>query len=133
MKAIDLREEVKCYILNEIRSSLMRLGINAPLSLVVSKDYRGNNYLTIESAKFQTMPVMFKEVMITGTINADDESKEDGILVNVSLDYRFKHFNGGNNGAELGRIVFFVEKELPKVMTEERCRMYIQKVQGIEI
>ena len=133
MKATYLREEVKNHILNEVQSSLIRLGINAAIALVVSKDYRGNDYLTIESAKFQTMPVMFKYVMIKGTINVDEESKEGGLLVYVSLDYHWKSFTGGTNGTELGRMVFFVDKDLPKEMNEERCGLYIQKIQGLSI
>ena len=133
MKATELREEVKNHIISEVQLSLMRIGISAPLVLVIHKDYRGNEYLAIESAKFQTMPVMFREVTITGTVNVDDEKKEGGILVSVSLEYQWKSFTGGMNGTELGQLVFFVDKDLPKLMTEERCRLYIQKVQGLSI
>ncbi len=133
MKAIDLREEVKDYILSEVQRSVMRLGINAQLSYVIKHNYRKNELLTIESTKFQTMPMMFKELMLVGDIYiADNTEEKDYTEITINLEYRYTSFRGGHNGTELGRITFRLDKDMPKI-SSDMVKFYVRKVQGIEI
>ena len=132
MKATELRTEVKEYILSELQTSVMRLGINTQLNLVVKKDYRGGEYLALESEKFQTQPVIFKEVWLEGTISVIDE-KEKAYEVCVRLEYNWRSFTGGTNGTDLGRCHFEVDKELPENLTSENVCYYVDKRRGIEI
>lgn len=134
MKAIEIRKEIQEYILSELQTSIMRLGINAQLKLKVEKDYRGQEYLALESTKFQTQPVMFKECWLEGTISINEKDEnEKGFFVYVRLEYRWKAFSGGYNGTDLGKAHFFVEKDLPENLSEENARYYVDKVNGIEI
>lgn len=134
MKSTELREEVKEFILSEVQMSVMRLGISAPLVLVVDKDYRCSEYLAIESAKFQTSPVLFKEVWISGVISVFDEDQNVNCYnVVVTLNYNWRSFRGGTNGTELGDIRFLVDKELPEKMSKDSAHYYVSKAQGIEI
>lgn len=132
MKAIELRKEVQEYILSELQNSVMRLGISAQLKLVVNKDYRGIEYLAIESEKFQTQPVMFKEVWLDGVLEVLKE-KEDAYEVYAKLDYNWRSFTGGTNGTDLGKCYFEVDKELPEKLTSENVCYYVDKRRGIEI
>lgn len=134
MKATELKKEILDYILSEVQTSVMRLGINAQLSYVTRYDYHKNEILGIESTKFQTMPMMFKELMLVGNINIVDETEEQYYNeVAISLDYRYTSFNGGHNGTELGRIIFRVDKDLPKKIGHDMEKFYVRKVQSIEI
>ena len=132
MKAIELRKEVQEYILSELQNSVMRLGISAQLRTVVKKDYRGQEYLTLESEKFQTQPVIFKEVWLDGVISVTGE-KENAFEVCVRLDYNWKSFTGGTNGTDLGRCFFEVDKDLPEKLTSENACYHVNKRGGIEI
>lgn len=133
MKATELREEIRQYILSDVQMSVMRLCINTAMMLVPGKDYRGNEYTAIESAPFQTMPVMFKKVWLYGTMTIVEE-KENSYEVCVSLDYRWESFRGGSNGMELGRVWYEVAKDLPEKFSEHwGCQSYVNKVRGLEI
>ena len=132
MKAIELRTEVQEYILSELQNSVMRLGINAQLKFKEEKDYRGGKYLAVESTKFQTQPVMFKEVWLEGVISVTDE-KENAIEVCVRLEYNWRSFSGGTNGTDLGKCYFDVDRELPEKLTSENVCYYVNKLRGVEI
>ena len=132
MKAIELRKEVQEYILSELQNSVMRLGISAQLKMVVKKDYRGQEYLTLESEKFQTQPVIFKEVWLDGVISVTGE-KENAFEVCVRLDYNWRSFTGGTNCTDLGRCFFEVDKDLPEKLTSENVCYHVNKRGGIEI
>ena len=132
MEAIELRREVQEYILSELQNSVMHLGISAQLRTVVKKDYRGNEYLSLESEKFQTQPVIFKEVWLDGVISIIEE-KENAYEVCVMLDYNWRSFTGGTNGTDLGSCFFEVNKKLPENLTSEDVRYYVYKRRGVEI
>lgn len=132
MKAIEIRKEIQEYILSELQTSIMRLGINAQLKFKVEKDYRGQEYLALESTKFQTQPVMFKECWLEGIFSITNED-EKGYEVSIRLEYNWRAFTGGTNGTDLGKAYFFVEKDLPENLSEENARYYVDKVRGIEI
>ena len=132
MKAIELRKEVQEYILSELQKIVMRLGISAQLKLVVNKGYRGIEYLAIESEKFQTQPVIFKEVWLDGVLEVLKE-KEDAYEVYARLDYRWRSFTGGTNGTDLGKCYFDVDKELPENLTSGNVCHHVNKRGGIEL
>lgn len=132
MKATEIRRDVLDYILSEVQNSVMRLGINAQLRIRTKKDYRGEPFIAIESDKFQTMPVLFKEVTIEGGISVTGEP--NGMIeVFVRLDYCWRSFTGGTNGTELGAMYFWVEKDLPAEIEDDSYHFYIQKKRGLEL
>ena len=133
MKQAELRQEIKDYILSEVQVSVMRLGINAQLMFVTDKDYRGNEYIKIESSKFQTMPMMFKEIWIEGRVTVIDSEDEGKQEVSISLEYHWQSFRGGSNGTDIGYIYFEVEKDLPEKIKEDSARFYVRKMKGLEI
>ena len=132
MKGTIIGDAVQESILSELQNSIMRLGISAQLKLVVKKDYRGEEYLSLESEKFQTQPVIFKEVWLDGVISITEE-KENAYEVCVRLEYNWRSFTGGTNGTDLGRCHFEVDKELPENLTSENVCYYVDKRRGIEI
>ena len=131
MKATEIKKEVLEYIISDLQVSLMRLGINAKLSVNTKKDYRGSDYLAIESEEFQTMPVMFKKVYLTGTIAVTDE-KEDSTIISIRLHYNWHSFGGGSNGTELG-VAYYEIEELPEDLNPRYIRNYVTKKRGLEI
>lgn len=133
MKSTDLRNEVREYILSDVQMTLARLGINAACKFVTEKDYRGNDYLTIETSKFQTMPMMFKELYVRGPVGTYEEEDKEFYEVSIRLEYCWKSFRGGSNGTDLGTIRYQVEKDMPERVGEDSVRYYIHKEHGIEI
>ena len=140
MKTEILSKQVLDYIINDVETTIHRLGINAQLSIKVEKDYRGNNYEKLVSASFQTMPVLFKEIHLEGTISVRDKQDEpdDFLKVCINIEYRYTNFGGGNNGHILGRIAYEVDKRTNEKMKEsEKESKYIsmiaRKVQSLEI
>ena len=100
---------------------------------VTDKDYRGNEYIKIESSKFQTMPMMFKEIWIEGRVTVIDSEDEGKQEVSISLEYHWQSFRGGSNGTDIGYIYFEVEKDLPEKIKEDSARFYVRKMKGLEI
>ena len=134
MKATELRTEIKEYILGELQTSLMRMGINAQLSLKVEKDYRKEDYLTVVSEPFQTTPVVFKKLWISGTFGCcESEEHKDKVLISVNLDYNWEAFSRGTNGTDLGTIWFSMSKELPEEIGKDEACYYIRKRHGLEL
>lgn len=130
MKATKLQKNVLEYIVSDLQMTINRLGINATLSTKIAKDYRGEEFVKIVSTPFQTMPVLFKEITIDGTIGTGEED-EKNVEVGIRLNYAYTHFRGGGNGHELGIVRYVVEKNIP-----EKCmdlRYFIHKTDSIEI
>lgn len=73
MKTEILSKQVLDYIINDVETTIHRLGINAQLSIEVEKDYRGNEYEKLVSTSFQTMPMLFKEIHLEGNIAIRDK------------------------------------------------------------
>lgn len=135
-----LSKQVLDYIINDVETTIHRLGINAQLSIKVEKDYRGNDYEKLVSTSFQTMPVLFKEIHLEGTISVRDKQDEpdDFLKVCINIEYRYTNFGGGSNGHILGSIAYEVDKRTNEKMKEsEKESKYIsmiaRKVQSLEI
>ena len=133
MKSTVLRNEVKEFILSDVQMSAMRLGVNAQFQFVTEKDYRGNDYLVIMSSKFQTVPALFKELWIEGTVRAFEDEDKGCFQVCIKLEYYWKTFGGGSNGTDLGSIRYQVDKDIPERVSEDGIRHYVHKEHGIEI
>ena len=135
-----LSKQVLDYIINDVEITIHRLGINAQLSIKVEKDYRGNEYEKLVSTSFQTMPMLFKEIHLEGSIAIRDkvDSPDDFLEVYVKLDYYYHTFDNGSNGHTLGSIVFEVDKRTNEKMKESGkesnyISMIVRKVQSLEI
>lgn len=126
------------YIVKDINLSVARLGINTQLSLVEKESYVKTQYWTIDSTPFQIMPMIFKDIKLTGDVYIlEDEKKEDVIKVAVRLDYRYHCFDGGSNGHQLGLITYEIDKHFWNQWDgkdrEKIAKYEINKVQGLEI
>ena len=135
-----LSKQVLDYIINDVETTIHRLGINAKLSIEVEKDYRGNEYEKLVSTSFQTMPMLFKDIRLDGNIAIRDkvDAPDDFLEVYVYLYYYYHTFDNGSNGHTLGRIVFEVDKRTNEKMIENGGKsnyisMIVRKVQSLEI
>ena len=140
MKTEILSKQVLDYIINDVETTINRLSINAQLSIEVEKDYRGNEYEKLVSTSFQTMPMLFKEIHLEGSIAIRDkvDAPDDFLEVHINLDYYYHTFDNGSNGHTLGRIVFEVDKRTNEKMIENGgesnyISMIVRKVQSLEI
>lgn len=140
MKTEILSKQVLDYIINDVETTIHRLGINAQLSIEVEKDYRGNEYEKLVSTSFQIMPMLFKEIHLEGNIAIRDkvDAPDDFLEVHINLDYYYHTFDNGSNGHTLGRIVFEVDKRTNEKMKESGkdsnyISMIVRKVQSLEI
>lgn len=125
------------YIVKDINLSVARLGINTQLSIVEKQDYKNEPYLAIDSTPFQTMPMIFKSIKVDGNIYVlEDKNNEDIVKVAVRLDYRYKTFDDGSNGHQLGMVRYEVDKEYWGKWdgkNENWTRNNIIKTQGLSI
>ena len=135
-----LSNQVLDYIINDVETTIHRLGINAQLSIEVEKDYRGNEYEKLVSTSFQTMPMLFKDIRLDGNIAIRDkvDAPNDFLEVYIYLYYYYHTFDNGSNGHTLGRIVFEVDKRTNEKMIENEGKsnyisMIVRKVQSLEI
>ena len=135
-----LSKQVLDYIINDVETTIHRLGINAQLSIEVEKDYRGNEYEKLVSTSFQTMPMLFKDIRLDGNITIRDkvDAPDDFLEVYVYLYYYYHTFDNSSNGHTLGRIVFEVDKRTNEKMIENGGKSnciskIVRKVQSLEI
>lgn len=140
MQTEILSKQVLDYIINDVETTIHRLGINVKLSVEVRKDYRGCEYEKLVSTSFQTMPMLFKEIHLQGYIAIRNkvDAPDDFLEVHVNLDYYYHTFDNGSNGHTLGRIVFEVDKRTNEKMKESGkesnyISMIVRKVQSLEI
>lgn len=140
MKTEILSKQVLDYIINDVETTIHRLGINAQLSVEIRKDYRGNEYEEFVSTSFQTMPMLFKEIRLEGSIAIRDkvDAPDDFLEVYINLDYHYHTFGNCSNGHTLGRIVFEVDKRTNEKMRENGkesnyISMIVRKIQSLEI
>lgn len=108
----DLTEEMKGEIVLAIENALFKLGINTCVELYSETySHSSNEYIKIRTGGFQTTPVIYKEVSIDGCgILAEVKGANNMNVYDLylNLSYRFKYFNGGENGVDIGRVHFRV-------------------------
>lgn len=120
MKTEILSKQVLDYIINDVETTIHRLGINAQLSIEVEKDYIGNEYEKLVSTSFQTMPMLFKDIHLEGGILVRDnvDASDDFFEIYINLDYRYHTFDNCSCGHTLGRIIFEVDKQANEQIKE---------------
>ena len=128
-----LNKEIVNYIINDVKLTIKRLGINVQLSIEQCEDYNHDKFDKIVSTSFQTMPMLFKEIHIEGDINViTRETEEDNCKVIINLDVRYTHFDGGTNGHNLGKITYLADKSY-KGRNTKHINMYVNKVKSLAI
>lgn len=97
---------IKKDIAENIERVLARLGIHTNVSVSEEKIYDGRYLVTVESDTFNTTPVIYKWVLVRGEgfIGGDENGHTTKLI--LSLDYRFKYFDGGENGVKIGNAAF---------------------------
>lgn len=130
-----LNKQVLNYIINDVETTLHRLGVNVQLSIEKRDNYHGDSYEVLVSNSFQTTPMLFKEIHIEGGISVSDKvgDPDSKLVISVGLGYQYKLFDGGGNGHTLGRIIYEADKNFKD---DKPCRymsMVVRKVKSIEI
>lgn len=103
-------------ITTTIADCLLRRGFTAKIVIdeVVGRD--GNVRLDITSEAFQTVPVLFREIRIGGSIYfGQNETTENAINFGGTVNVKYEHFPHGSNGCELFRINGTVLKDDDRV------------------
>lgn len=94
-------------ITESVERVLARLGIHTNVSIGEEKIYNGRYLVTVESETFNTTPVIYKWVLVRGSgFLTEDEEDERMANLYLNLDYRFRYFDGGENGVEIGVAAF---------------------------
>lgn len=103
-----------------IQLELLKRGVTAPivkLEETTGRNQGCDHYINLETEPFQTVPVMFKKLMVSSfsthvSKRKRSELKEglegDFISVWISVHYSYESFSGGSNGTELFDINFNV-------------------------
>lgn len=144
---IEIRKEIREYILSHVNETLARLGVSEQVKETKESTDRHNDAMLygFESPAIRQMPMMFKKVYVDGymvsvEIKEGDRlewlAKENDIVV-VNLNYRWNSFRGGFNGTEIGRMIFAVKKDLPKKFENwgsiDSRETYVRKIEGLNI
>ena len=143
----EIRKDVREYILSQVNESLTRLGVSEKVEEYNINEVRYKDKMQYEfkSAPIRQMPVMFKKLIVSGymmCIEAQEgdfwyKANQNRDIVVVNLSYRYQHFDMGSNGCEIGRMLFLVDKELPKSFEskifDDVARNYIFKAEGLQI
>ena len=144
---IEIRKEVREYILDEVNKTLARLGISENVKETKEYDntYEGLRHYQFESAPIRQMPMMFEKVIVKGYMVAVEQNndspyfnlaKNNDIII-VTLDYGYSLFDRGTNGCHIGRMLFAVKKDMPETFEdwagEDGRSFYVRKLRGLEI
>lgn len=144
----EIRKEIREYILNDVNMTLSRLGVSEKAVETSANEYQHGSTLhyEFETPAVHQMPMMFKKAYVNGymvVIDIKDENarfyglQEEYDIVVVNLDWRWESFRLGTNGAELGRIIFAVKKNLPEKFSDfagmDGREYYVRKLEGLTI
>lgn len=144
---IEIRKEIREFILNDVNESLARLGISESMRETVEREikYSDTIHYEFESAPIRQMPMMFKKLIVKGymvAVKVEEDSRfaklaEKNDLVIVNIDYRYQHFDMGENGCSVGRIIYAVKKDLPATFEsygdEDGRSYYVHRIEGLTI
>lgn len=110
MKTLRLHEvgvpTIEKDIAENVERILARLGIHTSVSVDEKKIYDGRYLVTVESDTFNTTPVIYRYVLVHGDGFITKEDNENAAKLILNLDYRFKYFDGGENGVNIGNAAF---------------------------
>lgn len=98
-------KNILSYIAKDIQKTCERLGIYAEFT---PKDEK-----RIESSDFKMQPAIFKSIHVNADvrIHKSEVSEEDDVLdIDVSLHYRYYHWDGGENGCDIGWIKYQIQQ-----------------------
>lgn len=113
MNVRDFTEEMRNEIVNAAKRSLMMIGVTADITISVNEM---KNRIKLETAKFNTTPVIYQSVEISGDADLCEVVGHDGIYdLDFYLNYWFTTFSGGHNGTSLGALNFRVFEESKEV------------------
>lgn len=106
MKYNDFTEEMCNEIIDIIKTQLLKKGINVDVALKVRKGKNGDiECISAVSSTFQTTPVIYKEIKVTGSAKFVAVEGHEGVFdLDFYLDYRFEYFSKAYNGVKLGVI-----------------------------
>lgn len=120
------------YIAKDIQKTCERLGIYA--------EFTPRSEKLIESSDFKIQPAIFKKIFVQANINtkpSTTQGEDDVLDINVSLNYRYNEWDGGENGGRIGWMKYQVQKshfEKDEVyMDGLDCFCNIKKWRGIEL
>lgn len=96
-----LSEKAVNSIKDLLQVELLKRGILAPICRIEEVESRsGNSYISFNTEKFQTTPVIFKSLMVEN-FNSWISKVEGGYVVTIDVHYSYEHFGGGSNGCSL--------------------------------
>ena len=96
-----LSEKAINTIKDLLQTELLKKGILAPIKRIEEVEGRsGNRYISFETEKFQTTPVVFK-FLIVENFHSWIKKVEGGYVVTIYVHYSYEHFGGGSNGCSL--------------------------------
>lgn len=144
---IEIRKEIREYILGEINTTLARLGVSENVKETTEYDntYEGLLHYQFESAPIRQFPMMFKNVIVKGYLVAVEQKDDspyarfanDCDIVLVHLDYSYQHFDMGSNGCHIGSMVFAIKKNLPEKFEDFAGKdgrdYFVYKLKGLTI
>jgi len=96
-----------------IQTELLKRGFTAAIKRFEETENRsGSNYLSFATEKFQTTPVIFKEIQVdnfSSSLSQEEKTNDAGtkFIVTkfwISVHVSYRHFGGGTNGCELFQI-----------------------------
>lgn len=117
MKYSEFTDDMLKEIIDAIKSKLLKLGINADVFVTSSVGRYGTEYIEVSTEKFNTTPVIYKYVTIGGKGSFWQSKDDDGVYnLDIPLDYWFKYFDGGTNGASIGIIQFRIFEKSQRVV-----------------
>lgn len=111
MKISDFTADMKSEIIKAAKRSLIMIGVTADVHLDCKE-----RYVKLSTDKFNTTPVIYESVRISGSGELSGVSGLEGVLdLDIYLDYFFETFGGGRNGTDLGTLHFRVFEERKEV------------------
>lgn len=98
-------QNILSYIAKDIQKTCERLGIYAEFILMDEKH--------IVSSDFKMQPAIFKSIHVEADLHIypSEVSGEDDVLdIDVSLHYRYYHWEGGENGCNIGWMKYQIQQ-----------------------
>lgn len=145
---IEIRQDIREYILSEVNTVLARLGVSEVVYETKVNEGRLKDKLQyeFETAPIRQSPMIFKKLYLSGYMVAVEIKEEDSRfyhltdendIVVVNLGYYWESFRGGSNGTELGRMIYAVSKVLPEDFRKDdgldRLSYYVRKLEGLKL
>lgn len=100
--------ELATCLLEDAKNILLMLGIEQEFTMTVE-----NGKFIAESDPISMTPRMFKELKVRATIRYTGGMHMDKLpYAQVLLEYRYKMFGGGSNGAFIGEVSYIVDNDI---------------------